>query len=283
MKKFSVLITGASTGIGRAIAIDLANRGHQVFAGVRKQADGVNLTNINSSIVPVQIDVTDGESIRLTQKQIERQRIKELSFVLINNAGIAVAGPIEAVEIEEFKKQFAVNVFGLVETTQTFLPIIRETRGRIVNMSSVSGLLVSPFLGPYCASKYAVEAISDALRRELAVTGVKVIVIEPGPIQTPIWEKGLGHRDELFSKINKERLEPYRNALDKFIKQVEQVARAAIPAEEVARSVHEALLADDPPVRQIVTSRLGHLQVTLGHLLPSKWLDRVLKKQLFHR
>ena len=199
---------------------------------------------------------------------------------MINNAGIAVAGPIEAVGIEDFKEQFAVNVFGLVETTQAFLPIIRKTKGRIVNISSVSGLLVSPFVGPYCASKYAVEAISDALRRELLSTGVKVIVIEPGPIKTPIWEKGLNPH-ALLSKMRPEYLGLYKNPMEKFAEGIEQSAREAIPTQSVANRVHQALIADDPPNRQVVTSLGDHLQLIFGRALPSQWLDRLIKKQLF--
>ncbi|RYZ64144.1 MAG: SDR family NAD(P)-dependent oxidoreductase, partial [Proteobacteria bacterium] len=193
MQKISVLITGASTGIGLAAAFELVQKGHEVFAGVRNEAASAAVRALDQRIVPVIIDVTKPDTIHEAYKAVELMRTREFPFSLVNNAGIAVSGPIEALSMNELRKQFDVNVFGLVETTQVFLPMIREKRGRIVNISSVNGFLVPPFLGAYSASKFAVEAISDALRRELLPEDIKVITIQPGPISTPIWQKGLGN------------------------------------------------------------------------------------------
>lgn len=279
--KISALITGASSGIGHAIAMDLARAGHQIFAGVRKQEDAERLNQQNPAVLPVILDVTHSTSIRKAYAQVEQAWHRQNSFCLINNAGIAVAGPIEAIEVKELRHQFDVNFFGLIETTQIFLPLIRESKGRIVNMSSVSGITVSPFLGSYSASKHAVEAASDALRYELERFGIKVIVIEPGPIKTPIWEKGLKGREEALNKMHQDRLSLYRSSMDHFEQIVEKIAQSAIPVERVAQVVHRALLEENPPIRQIVASPLNLWGVKMSRWLPDRIMDGLVRRQLF--
>jgi NAD(P)-dependent dehydrogenase (short-subunit alcohol dehydrogenase family) len=281
--KNSVLITGASTGIGFAIATDLAQHGHEVFAGVRKEADGENLRKANSSIQPIIIDVAKSETIESALASIEKLRTKDLPFCLVNNAGVALPGPIEAVPMDSFRKLYDVNVFGLLETTQIFLPIIRETKGRIVNMSSIGGLVSTPFLGAYNSSKFAVEALSDALRRELASFGVKVVAIEPGTIQTPIWEKGLNDSATNRAKMKPASVAPYEKNLDRFERQVGRIAETGIPASRVADAVRRALTSSSPKAREIVLSNGQRMQLTFARRMPTQLVDKVFQRFFFRR
>ena len=271
--RISVLVTGASTGIGRTIALDLAARGHQVFASVRRNEDADQLLKEAGGIIPVLMDVTEASTIEDAFKFIERRRVPTLPFCIVNNAGIAVAGPIETVPLDDLRRQFEVNVFGLVAVTQTFLPLVRDGGGRIVNISSVSGTFASPFLGPYAASKYAVEAISDSLRREVASQGIKVVVIEPGPIRTPIWEKGM--------QMNKPTHERYATAFDRFERMVRGIAKAAIAPEEVANAVLKSLTGKNPPTRMVVTTLTNKIGAKVIRLAPVKLVDRLASRQLF--
>jgi NAD(P)-dependent dehydrogenase (short-subunit alcohol dehydrogenase family) len=273
--KHAVLVTGASTGIGRAIVERLLESGCQVFASVRREQDAEALTQGCPGAIPVLFDVTDAQAVERAQATISKLRDPERVFHVVNNAGIAVAGPLELVPLERFKEQFDVNVFGLVKVTQVFLPWVREHGGRIINMSSVSGLVASPFLGPYSASKFAVEALSDSLRREVAAQGVKVVVIEPGPIQTPIWDKGLAAGQGPLE------LGVYEKAVQRFEKMVSKIAARAIPAKTVADAVLDAIVSKNPPTRRVITAPSGRLEVTLGRLLPTKWVDRAIVQQLF--
>ncbi|NJM09918.1 MAG: SDR family oxidoreductase [Bdellovibrionaceae bacterium] len=179
-----ILLSGASTGIGRAAAIQLARKSHSVWAGVRSQKafDDVIKANVKG-LQPVFLDVCDEKSIVECVSQIKKKA--GVLHGLVNNAGIAVGGPVEAVKLEDWRRQFETNVFGQVRVIQECLPLLRESKGRIVNVSSIAGKISSPFLAPYSASKFALEAISDSLRRELQRHGVKVVVVEPGPIATP--------------------------------------------------------------------------------------------------
>lgn len=279
MQRISVLITGASTGIGLAAAVELASKGHEVFAGVRSESAAASVREVDSRIHPVIIDVVKSETIQSAFATIEKLRTRNLPFSLVNNAGIAVSGPIEALALSELKKQFDVNVFGLVETTQVFLPTIRSTRGRIVNISSVNGFLVPPFLGAYSASKFAVEAISDALRRELLPEDIKVITIQPGPISTPIWQKGLGNKEQIRSTMNPERIERYQNAVDIFEAEVELTAKGSIPASVVAEKILKALTDKNPKIREVVAARSKMIEFAIGRRLPASFLDSLIKRR----
>lgn len=191
-----VLITGASTGIGQAVALEMRGRGWRVFATVRKSSDVVDLTKVGRGLIePLIMDVTDEESVKQAVATVQ-ERSGRLDAV-VNNAGVAVSGPIEQLTTEDLQKQFDINLFGVHRVTRACLPMLRASKGRIVQISSVSGRVTLPFTGAYAASKYALEAYSDALRMELAGSGVKVIVIQPGSIQTPIWDKSAGSADIL--------------------------------------------------------------------------------------
>jgi NAD(P)-dependent dehydrogenase (short-subunit alcohol dehydrogenase family) len=185
MSKGNILVTGASTGIGRACALRFAELGYRIFAGVRKLADGEALrANSSGNIEPVLLDVTQTESIVGALAVADDQPLAGL----VNNAGIALVGPLELLPIDAWRKQFEVNVIGLVAVTQAFLPLLRRGRGRIVNIGSIAGRSALPGSGAYDSTKFAVEAITDVLRMELHAFGISVSVIEAGAVATPIWE-----------------------------------------------------------------------------------------------
>jgi NAD(P)-dependent dehydrogenase (short-subunit alcohol dehydrogenase family) len=187
----TVLVTGAAKGIGRACALDLDGRGFRVFAGVRRPEDGEALRAASGGrIVPVPLDVTDGSQVAAAGRLMAEATGGTGLRGLVNNAGAVYAGPLEHLPVDALREQLEVNVVGALALTQACLPALRRARGRIVNVSSVNGRIVSPFSGAYAASKFALEALSDGLRRELARVGagVRVIVIQPGAVETPLWE-----------------------------------------------------------------------------------------------
>lgn len=272
-----IILTGASSGIGKAAALRLAELGYHVFAGVRREKDADAWKAVPRSI-PLIIDVTKEETVDAAAQQIREVLKKADEVSLVNNAGIAVAGPVEGVSMLKWREQFEVNVFGLVKVTQAFLPHIRATRGRIINISSVSGLATSPYLGPYSASKFAVEAISDALRRELLPFGVKVIVLEPGPIATPIWEKNLGKKEVLLAELPKHLHPVYGRALEKFQRGAEQSAKSAVSVDHTTRAIERALLAKKPPTRIVVGSKGLGAQMKIFGFMPDRAVDFLIAK-----
>ena len=241
----TVLVSGASTGIGRATGRGLAARGHRVFAGVRKEADADSIREDaeglagDGALEPVQLDVTVPEDIDALAEQFEDDGIQLDG--LVNNAGIVVAFPLEVLPISDLRRQFEVNFFSQAQVTQAFLPSLRRTRGRIINMSSVAGRISNPFMGAYSASKYALEAYSDALRMELAPFGIRVALIEPGPIKTPIWEKSNNAAHELQDSVDGELLNLYSEGIERIRKMAEFSIRTAPSASKVAKCVTHAL------------------------------------------
>lgn len=274
MKKL-VVITGCSTGIGRAAALHLAERGFHVLAGVRKEKDAESFRG-QAAITPAIIDVTDDNSVKIAATHPLLREAREVH--LINNAGIAVGGPVEATPVSKWKQQFDVNVFGLVEVTQGFLPFIRATKGRIVNLSSVAGIAASPYLAPYAASKFAVEAISDSLRRELKQFGVKVIVLEPGPIKTPIWEKGMAVQDS--SSIGGELESLYGKEMKQFRALVKKSEEQAVHVNKISQLLEYALTCRSPRTRYVVGAKGLSTQMKIARLLPDSWLDALIAKEL---
>lgn len=273
----SVVVTGASTGIGEACALRLDRLGWRVFAGVRREADGQALRQKSSErLCPLFIDVTDEASIAQAAVQV-RAAVGEAGLVgLVNNAGVAIGGPLEFVPIDELAWQFEVNVIGPVAVTQAFLPLLRQSRGRIVNMSSIGGRSASPFLGPYCASKFALEALSDSLRLELYPWGIDVALIEPGEIATPIWQKSKAVAERIIAKMPPQATALYGPAIDFMLKMITNAA--GIPADEVAQAVVHALTAPRPKIRYVV-GKDARIRVWLERL-PTRWRDRVIQSQL---
>jgi NAD(P)-dependent dehydrogenase (short-subunit alcohol dehydrogenase family) len=273
-----VVITGASSGIGRDTALYLAENGFEVIAGVRKAADREAYSG-QPRIRPVFLDVTSEDSVRQAQAELKPFLADASEVSLVNNAGIAVGGPVETVPISRWREQFEVNVFGLLRVTQAWLPDIRRTRGRVVNVSSVSGLAAAPYLGPYAASKFAVEAISDALRRELRQCGVKVIVLEPGPIDTPIWGKSMKDREEILAQMSEEQANLYRREIEVFVASVQEAASQAVPVRKVSVEILRSLAAPRPRPRCVVGSSAVALQAKLLPYLPDGWIDAMIARQ----
>lgn len=273
-----VVITGASTGIGAACALHLDGLGFHVFAGVRKMEDGEALRSRGSTrLTPLLLDVTDEKSIRNAVALVESRVGAAGLFGLVNNAGVAVAGPLEAVSIPDLRRQMEINVIGQVAVTQAFLPLIRKARGRIVNMGSIAGRATMPLMGPYSASKFALEALTDALRLELQPWGIRVSIVEPGAIATPIWEKSKRDAEALKAMSPACLTELYREAIAAVERAVAQAAQRAIPPDAVARAVEHALLAARPKTRYLVGTD-AKIRALMVKLLPDRLADWVLTR-----
>ena len=271
-----ILITGASTGIGEGSARWFDARGHRVFAGVRRAEDGARLKAGSSDrLTPVLLDVTDEASIRACCTQIASTGDGEGLDGLVNNAGIAVAGPLEYLPLDALRRQLEVNVVGQVAVTQAFLPLLRRNRGRIVFMGSIGGRFTTPFLAPYCASKHALESIADALRIELQPWGIHVAILEPGSIATPIWRKP-GDGDVAVDPARAERIErDYGRAIAGFRAVVAKAGARGVSTDEVAKVVERALTSRSPRTRYVVGND-AKLQVALGRFTSDRMRDRVV-------
>lgn len=246
----SVFITGSSTGIGAACALDLDERGFRVFAGVRSEADGERLRQRASArFSPVLIDVTDTASIRCAARTVSAA-IGETGLAgLVNNAGIFISGPLEFLPLDEFRRQLEVNVIGHLAVTQAFLPLLRTATGRIVNVGSISGKIASPYLGAYAASKFALEALTDVLRLELREWGIFVSIVQPDTVATPIWDKMRASTEELSQNFPPEARQLYKKHLARIRKVTRKMGKTGMPAEQVARAVRHALCARRPKTR----------------------------------
>jgi NAD(P)-dependent dehydrogenase (short-subunit alcohol dehydrogenase family) len=248
----AVLITGASSGIGYATVMRLARRGTIVYAGVRRQADAELVAREGGTNVrPLILDIADSVSIARAQTAISRASDIALAG-LVNNAGVAVAGPLELLPMDELRKQFDVNFFGAIEMTQAFLPLLRETGGRIVNVSSIGGKLAAPFVGAYASSKFALEAASDALRLELRPFGVSVALVEPGAVNTPIWQRSSEASRAVFNGLAPLARESYETMIANMTRLAEQMEKRGIPPERVAEAIERALYAPRPRARYLV-------------------------------
>lgn len=272
----SVVITGASTGIGAACALHLDRLGFTVFAGVRKLQDGVTLQQQGvSGLTPLLLDVTDEELIHKSQVIVSAKVGSNGLYGLVNNAGIAVVGPLEAVPIPDLRRQLEINVIGQIAVTQAFLPLIRQARGRIVNMGSIAGRGAMPLMGPYSASKFALEAMTDALRLELQQWGIQVSIVEPGAIATPIWEKSGKDASDLETAMPMEMRTMYATVVAAVRKVVGEASARAIPADAVSQAVEHALTAPRPKTRYLVGTD-AKLRAIMIKLLPDRLSDTVL-------
>jgi NAD(P)-dependent dehydrogenase (short-subunit alcohol dehydrogenase family) len=266
----TVVVTGASTGIGRATALHLANRGWRVLAGVRREEDGAAL---GSSVEPVILDVTDEDDIAALA-----QRAGELQG-LVNNAGIAVNGPIELLALEEWRKQFDINVLGVVAVTRALLPALRAGGGRVVNVGSISGRTAMPFLAPYAASKFAVRAINDSLRRELRPWKMHVALIEPASVATPVWGKSDAEAERLIAGFRPEDRALYAKRIERVRAIAAREARAGAPPEDVAAKVEHALTARRPRTTYPV-ARGARVQIAASRLLGDRLFDAAIARLL---
>jgi len=278
--KGAVVITGASTGIGQTCALHLDQLGFRVFPGVRKRGDGEALrAQASERLTPVQLDVTDERAITVAIETVAASVGEAGLAGLINNAGIAVAGMLEFLPLAALRNQLEVNVIGAVAVTQAFLPLLRKGRGRVVNIGSDSGLLSTPFLGAYCASKFALEALTDALRQELRPWGIKVSIIEPGNIQTPIWEKSSAAAKRLLEGMPRQAHELYGPAIEAVRVAAEKSAASAIPPTAVARAVTHALTARRPKTRYRVGKDAAFLAL-LARYVPDRMRDALIARYL---
>jgi NAD(P)-dependent dehydrogenase (short-subunit alcohol dehydrogenase family) len=280
MASRAVLITGASTGIGRASAVRLANAGWDVFAGVRRSEDGEAVrAESPDRIHPLIVDVTDAATIEAAAATLRESLGARGLAGLVNNAGITVQGPLEFLPLDDLRRQLEVNVVGQVAVTQALMPEIRRATGRIVNMGSVGGRVAHPILGPYHASKFAMEALTDSLRKELRQWGIHVIVVEPGSMATEIWDKGVRGADEQLERIGERGRELYGPTIEKIKAVAAKTGERGGPPETVAKVVERALTAKRPRARYLVGAD-AIAQVGLQTVLPARAFDAVEAKYL---
>jgi NAD(P)-dependent dehydrogenase (short-subunit alcohol dehydrogenase family) len=275
----SVVITGASTGIGWATAKLLLERGFRVFGSVRKQADADRLRGeFGANFTPLLFDVTNEAAVLAAAREVRAALGGETLFGLVNNAGIAVAGPVLELAADEFRRQMDVNIIGPIISTQAFGPLLgsdpslKGPRGRIVMISSVAGKNGNPLMSAYSASKFAIEGLSESLRREMMLFGIDVIIIAPGAVKTPIWSKA----EEV--DISAYRNSPFFPALERIRKFMLQLGETGLPAEKIAERIAEALTSAGPKVRyQITPDPIRHLMTAV---LPKRMVDKIIAKRL---
>ncbi len=271
----SVVITGTSSGIGRACVMRLARSGFLVFAGVRKQSDADKLRReTGGQVIPVELDVTDDASIRAAVATVRARVTGRGLDALVNNAGIGVVAPVEYVRADVLRRHFEVNVFGQVAVTQAFLPLIREARGRIVNMGSVGSHLAIPFGGVLCGCKSAFRSLNDALRLELHPFGIRVAMIEPGSIRTPAVDKTVGDSEGAVRELPPEGAARYGDMLRELMRRAYEREQNGSSPDVVAEAVHHAITAKHPRARYPV-GKGARLLTTMPRLLTDGLLDRI--------
>lgn len=269
----AIVVSGASTGIGFATAALLARSDYLVFAGVRNGTDAARLAAEHPNVRPVMLDVTDPASIAGALEAIAASGTALKAVV--SNAGVALGGPLEHLSIEELRYQFEVNVVGALALVQAALPMLSPGRGRVVFVGSISGRLVVPYVAAYSASKFALRALADGLRVELAPDGIAVTLVEPGSVDTPIWRKGRDARPHILSRLDATPRPYYRGAMTRVLAQTEFEERTGMPAERVARAIARAIASPRPRANYLLgaPARVG----TLLALLPAAWRDRAAR------
>lgn len=279
----AVLVTGASKGIGAACALRLARDGFRVYAGVRRDEDGLALIGQGGeSIAPIMLDVTDPDHIAAAAARIDEETGERGLQALVNNAGIALAGPLEFLPIDELRRQLEINVTAQIAVTQACLPLLRRARasargdhraGRLVFMSSVAGRSALPFMGAYAASKFALEAAVDALRVELRPSGLAVSLVEPGVIATPIWQTSRDVADRNIARMPPELTEYYGRAINALRSRIDGMK--GLPPERVAEVVAHALMSRRPRIRYVV-GRDARLRIAVQQILPDRLRDWIM-------
>jgi NAD(P)-dependent dehydrogenase (short-subunit alcohol dehydrogenase family) len=283
VRELSVVITGVSTGIGLATARVLASHGVHVFGSVRKPGDADRVrAELGDRFTPLLFDVTDVDAIQATVPVVAERLAGETLFGLVNNAGIAVGGPLIHQPLDEVRRHLEVNTIGVLATVQAFAPLLGTDRtrsgkpGRIVNISSVAGRISAPFLGAYAASKRALEGMSHSLRRELLLYGIDVVIINPGSVATPIWDKAEVNTPSRYESTD------YAPFLWRFLNAALKSGRNGLPAQVVGQVVWTALTADRPRTSYpVVRRRLTNWEIPLA--LPARLIDRLIAKRLGFR
>lgn len=275
----TAVVTGVSTGIGRAIAQLLIDAGWRVFGSVRKDSDAADAAAaLGANFTPLLFDVTDEAAITRAADQVRAAIGERTLDALVNNAGVAVAGPVGYLDIDDLKRQMDINVYGPIRVTKAFLPLLgadharKGAPGRIVNMSSVAGKMASPFMAPYAMSKHALEAMSESLRRELLVHGIDVIIVGPGAIKTPIWSKA----DDL--NVDQYKQTEYYDMLVGMKNMMQSFGAAGLEAADVGALVLKALTIANPKTRYPIL-RNKFAMWTLPNLLPKRMVDRAVAKR----
>ncbi len=275
-----VLVTGVSTGIGYSAVKNLINSGYYVFGSVRNQEDADRLSSdFKDKFIPLIFDVTDEAAIEKAVEDVKTKLAGEELAALVNNSGIALGGPLQYLPTDIFRKQFEVNLFGVVSVTRSFLPLLgaykgSKKKGKIVMISSVSGKRSFPFVSPYTASKHALEALSDSLRREMMLYGIDVVIIEPGPIKTPIWDKAPSVEENPFLGTD------YEPALRKFYGQMVTKGKVeGLHVDKVGELITKVIQIKNPKTRYVITGRKW-LDYILPGILPDRWIDKLFAKFL---
>ena len=274
-----IVITGASSGIGKATALHLDKLGFRVFAGVRREADGQALMKeASDKLTPILLDVTDDDSISAAVRTVD-EAVSGRLFGLVNNAGLSLNGPLELVPVSEIKKLMDVNVIGLLAVTKAFLPLLRKSRGRIVNISSGHGLLAIPDKSAYAASKFAVQAISDALRVELRSFAVSLSCLLVGKVETSVLGKIVADRGKMIRASAPQIVELYSPLIEFFDNEVKDLP--GIAPREVGRVVAEALMTEKPKAHYLIGP--GARKMKNLALLPVGLRDRLLYRAIYAR
>ncbi|MEA2212756.1 MAG: hypothetical protein QOF83_2704 [Solirubrobacteraceae bacterium] len=268
----TVLVTGAGRGIGRAIALHLASQGWDVHAGVRQLADGEELRQAHPRLTPVSLDITDSEQIARLPETLGGRL-----DAIVNNAGIVVSGPVEALNIEDLRRQFDVNLIGQVAVTQAALSLLRAARGRVVFISSISGRVSSPFMGAYASSKFALEGLADALRIELRPWGIRVSLIEPGSIDTDLWRNVDQTVDAVEAGLRPDHRQLYGKQISTMRKVTARIAKQAAPPDKVIAAVEHALTASRPKARYPVGTD-ARIQIAANAVLPDRMFDALVAR-----
>lgn len=272
-----MVVTGSSTGIGRACALHLGRLGFEVFAGVRKPDDADALrASASGRLEPLILDVTDSDQIAAAVDRVSEASPGGLAG-LVNNAGVAIAGPVELIPIEDFRRQIEINLIGQVAVTQAFLPALRRARGRIVFLSSIGGLVANPYMAPYHASKFGIEALGDSLRQELRRFGVDVSIVEPGSVATPIWDKGKGTAEAMRARFTAEEDALYGEKVTRMGEVASEAGARGVPPEKVAAVIGQALTAGRPKSRYLVGAD-ARAMVLMRRLLPDRLTDRLVAR-----
>jgi len=254
--------------------------GWRVFASVRREEDAANLRDAASArLVPLMLDVTEADQVAAVAEQIGAAVGTSGLDGLVNNAGMAVMSPLETIPLDDLRKQLEVNLISQIAVTQAMLPLIRTARGRVVFLSSIGGRMAMPFGAPYHASKYGIEAVVDCLRQELRPWKIDVVAIEPGSIDTPIWERGEGVADELAGRAPAAQEELYGAKIESFRAAVRRTAERGIPAEKVASAIQHSLTARRPRTRYLVGAD-ARGQALLSRLLPDRVMDRIVARAM---
>jgi NAD(P)-dependent dehydrogenase (short-subunit alcohol dehydrogenase family) len=275
----SVLVTGASSGIGRATALELVTTGFHVWAAVLDEDyDEVSKDLAGDDITVIRLDLTSAESIAAAGEEV---RAAGPLYGLVNNAGMAISGPLEYLPIDAFRRQLEVNLIGHLAVTQAMLPALRASAAgagdgaRIVLTGSILGRIGAPMLGPYCASKFGLRGMADSLRAELAPAGIRVVLIEPGSIATPIWTRGQETADEIAEQLPPEAEQHYAGQRERSRRAAEQFAARGIPPERVARVIVQAMTQRSPRPRRLVGPDALVIAAAL-RLLPDRLINRVI-------